>query len=346
MNKKTKDKKFTLADIAKVAGVTTATVSKALNNRSGVSDSVRQQILKIMAENGYQKRLSQGGSAHLNSVTIITHDRYASGGMIYSEILNGISEEAEKRNIKLDLRVLPDYVITQNDLETLFAHLQPESLLLLGLDSREVLDYVMRFDCPKLIANGMDEKMGISSVTVDDRFGGWLAARHVLENGHRKIVHVSHLSRRAIRHRLDGFRDALEEFGIAYDATQHLLAMPQWHHTSSDAKAVVEAYLCNGRPNCTAFVCASDLIAIGTAQALNAAGYNIPGDFSIIGFDNIFLSEHHAPPLSSIQVGFADVGRNAMRELQDQFSKSVKGVRRINLGVKLVARRSVASLES
>ncbi|MDB5800132.1 MAG: hypothetical protein JWL63_1071 [Rhodocyclales bacterium] len=335
----------TLADIAAAAGVTQATVSKALNQRSGVSESKRQEILQLIEEKGYQRRASRANAPRLQSITLITPERFAAGGSVYGEILRNISVEASQAEIKISLQILSDEYVGQEYVNALFSAGTPQSVLLLGVDEAEILDAVARLECPKVIVNGLDPHMRISSVTPDDRFAGWLATRHLLEHGHRDIVHISHLTRRSIRDRLDGFREALSEYDIQFDPDRHLLALPKGGVGAQDARAATEAFFAERNPQCTAFFCATDMLAVGVAQALHGRGYRVPEDFSIVGIDDLPLCQHHTPPLTSLQIDRAGIGRAAVRELQQQLIQPENGVRRINLGVKLVPRQSVATRE-
>jgi DNA-binding LacI/PurR family transcriptional regulator len=336
----------TLADIAEAAGVTPATVSKALNQRSGVSESKRQEILQLIEKTGYQRRASRPNALKLQSITLVAPERFAAGGSVYGEILRNISAEAGQAEIKIALQLLPNEYVTSEYVSALFSAGTPQSIILLGIDEPGVLDAVAQLDCPKVIANGSDPIMRITSVGPDNRFAGWLATRHLLEHGHRDIVHISHLTRRSIRDRLDGFREALSEYDIQFDPDKHLLILPKHGISAQEARVATEAFFAERNPQCTAFFCATDMLAVGVTQALVARGARVPEDYSIIGVDNLPMCVHHAPPLTSIQINLAGIGKTAVRELQDQLLRPETSVRRINLGVQLFPRQSVVAPRS
>ncbi len=333
----------TLADIAEAAGVTPATVSKALNRRSGVSESKRQEILRLIEKAGYQRRASRPNTSRLQAITLIAPERFAAGGSVYGEIMRNISAEAGLTEIKIALQLLPNEYVEREYVSALFSAGVPQSIILLGIDEPAVLDAVAQLDCPKVIANGSDPLMRINSVGPDNRFAGWLATRHLLEHGHRDIGHVSHLTRRSVRDRLDGFREALSEYDIRFDPDKHLLTLPRHGVGAQDARVATTAFFAERNPQCTAFFCATDMLAVGVTQALVARGARVPEDYSIIGVDNLPMCEHHAPPLTSIQINLAGIGKTAVRELQDQLLHPENSVRRINLGVQIFPRRSVVA---
>ncbi len=205
----------------------------------------------------------------------------------------------------------------------------------------ELLDAVAQLGCPAVIVNGMDKQMRIASVSPDYYSGGWLATRHLIEAGHREIVHVTHPHRISLQQRLAGFRDALEESGITFDPASHVIDINSKQLLSTEAQQVMKRYLADGKPACTAFFCASDMIALGVSQALTAAGYKVPQDFSIVGFDDLAVCTLSTPALTSLAVSRDQLGRIAINILQEQLGNAGQPIRRISTGVRLVKRDSV-----
>lgn len=333
----------TLHDIAVAAGVSVGTVSKALNRRGGVSPVVAAQIIDTAKKLGYQKRQLPPEPAYsVAATTIITFDRFVASGQFYGEILDAILKEAERRGLSTNVELLPSVEIpTLLKQENWFGRSQPESLIVLGIDTPELLDAITELGCPAVIVNGADRRMRIPSVSPDYHFGGWLAARHLLEQGHRKIVHVTHPWRVSFALRLDGFRDALADFGIAFDPDVHLIDTQSRALMSLDARRAVEERLAAGTLDCTGFVCAADMLAVGVMQAAAAAGLSVPNDISVIGFDDLPVSSHCTPPLSSIRIDRQEVGRTAIDLLLESSTMPGRVARRVGIGVSLVARASV-----
>jgi len=325
----------TLHDVAAAAGVSVGTVSKALNRRGGVSPSVAAQIIETARRLGYQKRqLPPEPAYNVASTTIITFDRFVVSGQFYGEILDSILKEAERRGIATNVELLPSVevpaLLAQ---ESWFGRQRPESLIVLGIDTPEMLDAISELGCPAVIVNGADRRMRIPSVSPDYHFGGWLAARHLLEQGHRKFAL-----------RLDGFRDALSDFGITFDPEVHLIDTQSRALMSLDARRAVEQRLAAGMLDYTGFVCAADMLALGVIQAATAAGLSVPNDISVIGFDDLPVSSHSTPPLSSIRIDRQEVGRTAVDLLLERAAMPDRVARRVGIGVSLVSRASVGTI--
>lgn len=332
----------TLADIAAAAGVSVGTVSKALNDKIGVSPANRARIMRAVDELGYRKPEARGRSpATLTSATILTYDRFVANDSFYGEILRGITEEAEQLGLTLGVELL-FHGEPSVDPSTLFRRGDPESIIMLGLDQPAVVDAVAARGCPAIILNGMDPAMRIDSVSPDYHFGGWAAARHLILKGHRRLLHVTHPFRESLTLRLEGFRKALERSGIPFDEKKHVLDTGDAGLTSAGAQKAVAALLSQGGFEATALCCVSDMLAIGAMRAVLAAGLRVPEDVSITGFDDLPVSAHCEVPLTTFHIERAEMGRSAVRMLLEGASRRERGGKRLSIGVQLIERASVA----
>lgn len=333
----------TLHDVARAAGVSVGTVSKALNRRGGVSSAIAEQIIETARRLGYQKRQLAPEPAAIASATILTYDRFLVSGQFYGEVLDGLLKEGDRQGLDLAVELLPS-----GDLEARLARgnvlgaAPPQAAIILGIDAPALVDAVHATGIPAVLVNGVDRRMRLPSVSPDYHLGGWLAARHLLERGHRDIVHVTHPWRTSFSLRLDGFRDALADFGIVFDPNVHLLDTGSRDLLSLDAHRAVERRLALGL-TATGFVCAADMLAVGVVQALSAAGLTVPGDASVIGFDDLPMSARCSPPLTSIRIDRAELGRVAVDLLLEHAAQPSRAVQRIAVSTKLVERESVAT---
>lgn len=332
----------TLTDVARAAGVSVGTVSKALNRRDGVSAAIADRIIEIARGLGYQKRQLAPEPAAIASATILTYDRFLVSGQFYGEILDGLLKEGDRRGLDMAVDLLPTGGLEALlERGALFGATPPEGVIILGIDTPDLVDAVAALALPAVLVNGVDRRMRLSSVSPDYHFGGWLAARHLLERGHRDIVHVTHPWRTSFTLRLDGFRDALADFGIAYDPERHLLDTGSRVLLSLDARQAVDRLIAAGPLRPTGFVCAADMLAVGVVQALTAAGLSVPDDASVIGFDDLPVSARCTPPLSSIRIDRGELGRVAVDLLLERAAQPERPVRRVGVGTALVERASV-----
>lgn len=334
----------TLKSIADAAGVSIATVSRVLNNRGGVGEDSRRKIIAEAQKMGYQLRaartLLKAGVKH--ALLVIPSQIY-SGSSFYEEVLNGLLDEAALNSLKLDVRLVTfDAENALEEIDRLLEDVQPDAFLALGFDHPRMIDRIVEAGIPAVIVNGMDRTMRLSCVLPDNWAAGWLAAQHLLAAGHREIVHVTYPRRLSLQRRLDGFSVALEEAGIRFDPARHVfdlgtLGMPQ----VEVMVAIRKAFRAHRFDTPTAFFCGNDHIAIAVMQALADRGDQVPDRYSIVGIDDISISRHSAPPLTTMRIDRAELGRMGVQLLLERITDPEAAVKRINLGVQLVQRDSV-----
>ncbi|MBU2884459.1 LacI family transcriptional regulator [Gilvimarinus agarilyticus] len=333
----------TLRDLADEAGVSVAAVSKVLNNRKGVSTETRERVLRIARELGYRGRGGRLAEEKLTSAAIVTLDRYVTNDSFYGEIIHSIVREGQAAGINVSVSVTGSPEGAAHP-DTLFPAGPPQAVFLVGIDEPAVVDAVHALGRPTVIVNGMDRHMRLPSVSPDYHLGGWRATRYLLDLGHRNIVHVTHPYRESFRRRVDGFRNAIEEAGITFDPQSHLLDLGSPEAISIRAREIVTNYLNSVDERPTAFFCVNDIVALGTIQALQANGLSVPEDVSVMGFDGLSVGEHASPSLTSMQIDRQEVGRAAIRQLQDRVVFPDRPAQRVSIGVDLLARKSTGPL--
>lgn len=332
----------TLKDIAREAGVSVAAVSKVLNNRVGVGPDTRERINQIAQRMKYRGRGGRATSlAHgLTNATIVTLDRYVLNDAFYGPILNGLLQSGAESGIDMNVSVTAD--APSASLNSLLQGNSTQALLLLGIDQPELIDEVVRLGCPAVIVNGMDRTMRLSSVSADYHFGAWVATRHLLDQGHRDILHITHPYRESIKRRLDGFRNALDEAGIRYDPDRHLLDLGAPEKMTTGAGSIIADHIEARGSVPDALFCVNDLVALGAIQELKARGHSVPGELSVMGFDGLSVGAHASPSLTSMQIDRDAMGRIAVQLLTDFASNPALTVQRVTVGVALQERQSTS----
>lgn len=173
-----------------------------------------------------------------------------------------------------------------------------------------------------------------------------MATRHLIELGHRDIVHVTNIYRPFIARRLEGFRDALEEAGIPFDAARNVIDIPQQGHFSIETTAeAIFRLVSEGNLRATAIFCVSDYIAFGTIQGIQRAGRNVPDDFSVISFDDLPLAQLCRPAITTVGVDRPAVGRLAVERLVGRLHEPEGPTLRIDVGARLTVRESARRLD-
>ncbi|ASJ73837.1 LacI family DNA-binding transcriptional regulator [Granulosicoccus antarcticus] len=332
----------TLKDIAREAGVSVAAVSKVLNNRIGVGADTRERITEIAQRMRYRGRGGRATSpSHgLSNATIVTLDRYVLNDAFYGPILNGLMAAGAEADIDIKIAVTAD--VASTPLSSVLKGHSTEALLLLGIDQPELIDEAVKLGCPTVIVNGMDRTMRLSSVSADYHFGAWAATRHLLELGHRDILHVTHPYRESIKRRLDGFRNALDEAGIRYDPDRHMLDLGAPEKMTTGAGSIIADHIEARGSVPDALFCVSDIVALGAIQELTARGLSVPGDISVMGFDGLSIGAHASPSLTSMQIDRDAMGRIAMQLLTEYAANPAMTVQRVTVGVALQERQSTS----
>lgn len=331
-----------IADIAEAAGVSIASVSKALNNRSGVGNESRERILEAAARLDYRHRNNDLAEAFPSGLAVVTTAALYLNSKFYEGVIQGALDAAREAGIDAKVNLLtPDIETGSVNVENLLAA-EGASLLLVGLDHPVLIEQVVRSRAPAVIVNGIDRTMRISCVLPDNRSAGWLATTRLLSEGHTEIVHVSRLFRTSLKERFDGFRDAMQEAGIAIDPERHLFDLTAAGVLEPDtSKALIEAMQKGRFEKATAFVCSNDIMALGVVDALRGRGHSIPRDFSVIGMDDISIAQHSNPPLTTMRIEREELGRVGWEILKERALNPDARVRRVGMSVRLIERATV-----
>lgn len=335
----------TLRHIADAAGVSVASVSKVLNNRGGVGDESRRKILDHAERLGYQGRAVRSLlRAGVENTVIVTPAEFYSRSQFYEDVIRGALEEAKANSLKVDVRLVP--LETQQalpEVDQILEDMRPGAFVTLGMDQPEIIDRIVESGIPAVVINGMDRTMRLSCVLPDNWSAGWLATRRLLDAGHREIVHVATPLRLSLQRRLEGFRVALEEARITFDRERHLFDLTSLGLQESDTPLAIRQALQEGRfEQATAFFCGTDVIALGVMQALQGRGLSVPQDYSIIGVDDITIALHSRPPLTTMRIERAELGRIGIQLLMERIADPAANVRRVNTGLRLIERASVS----
>lgn len=304
----------TIKQVAAVAGVSTQTVSRVMNGRPDVSDETRLRVQQVINDLGYQP------SALARS--LIQQKTYTLGVVIAglkfvgpSRTLNGITSAAEDAGYTILLKELPYFHANQivPIIDSLNArHVDgiiwavPE----IGENRNWVQDWALEVKTPVIYLT-MEPREGISVVSVNNYLGGRMVMNHLLEQGYRKIGHISGpLDWWESRQRLSAWRDTLKEAGLA--ANEEYWVEGNWSTTSGLAAI---SKLFKQYPDMDAVFAGNDQMALSVLVYANQQGYRIPQDVGIAGFDNLPEGEFFVSPLTTVQQDFQHLGKVAVQEM-------------------------------
>jgi LacI family transcriptional regulator len=306
----------TIKDIAKVAGVSITTVSRALNGYSDVNEKTRQKIIEIAKQLNYSPNTLARGLVMNKSKTI---------GLLVS----GLTRESAKDNFTFEVLAGVNQYVSEVDYDmVLFSttstkqrektytqlcrERRVDGAILQGIRSDDpYLQEVVESDIPCVLIDIPIESETVGYVTTDNVLGAKKAVEHLISLGHKNIAMINGYSYAFVsEQRLKGFKEALLEAGLPIH--EEWIADGEFREDNAEREAL---RLLTNYPHITAFFCASDLMALGVIKAAKRLGKRIPDDVAIIGYDDIILASYATPPLSTIAQNKFAMGYEAAKLL-------------------------------
>ncbi|MBC7249717.1 MAG: LacI family DNA-binding transcriptional regulator [Anaerolineae bacterium] len=306
----------TLKDIARHVGVSVTTVSRALGGYDDVAETTRQKILRAAEELGYYpsvtaRQLQKQRTDTIGFVIPTFGPRFSDP--FFSELLAGIGNEAARHNF--DLLVCtrsPDSPEEEEAYRRLVDGRRVDGMLVVRTrvdDPR--LSFLKQRHFPFVAFGRSHADENSPYLDVDGHHGLYQAVRHLIDLGHRRIAYISApLNLTFALHRLQGYRDALQEGGLKYD--EELVHVG--YLTEEDGYQAAHRLLALDRPP-TAIAVANDLMALGAMRAAHERGLTVGRDVAITGFDDIPLAAHAHPPLTTVRQPIYEIGRRICQML-------------------------------
>lgn len=295
---------MTIKDLAKLTNTSPATVSLALNGKAGVSGTTRERIIKAAEENGYilPKRTAALPSSIIRLVAVSkpnTSGIHNFRTTFFAEIINYIQTRCSELNYSMIYSMVPhsDFLQSILNLETI----QPScGIIVLGtyLESSEV-PLLQQLPVPFVLLDRNCTIHNLNSVSINNFSGAYLAVEKLISCGHTRIGYISSSPNvYNLEERRSGFLSALRTHDLSL-APQDIIPTNSY---SSDGVQRLKAALSDRSDIPTAFFCENDYTALSLVSALIQLGYSVPGDVSVIGFDDVPECSLTTPPLSTVHV--------------------------------------------
>lgn len=328
----------TMRDVARHAGVSIATVSHVINETRPVSDELRDRVQGAMEKLGYQPNTIARAlrSKHSNTIGLIVPD---GRNPFFAEVAQGIEEVSLEHEYSL---ILCD---SGNDLGKVLVHTKNLSakrvdgiIFTTSGDDFEDISSLIEEDTAVLVIDLDASGFAADAVLFDNFKGGYLATRHLLDLGHRRIACITGPSRQSLRwDREKGYSRALSDAGIPKNDT---LVMEGDFQPSSGYYCALDL-LRSPDPPSAIFAC-NDLMAMGVLRAAREVGLDVPAQLSVIGFDDIYLSAFTTPTLSTIRLPKHDMGRQAAFMLLQRIRDKTRPIETYSVDLDLIIRESTA----
>lgn len=334
--------KVTLADIAHDCGVSLATVSLVLRNKSGVGSETRQRVYESARALGYIPKVSNQARVralpqHIGLIVKVRPDDLPSTNSFYAPILAGIEAVCRHNQINLVYTNLP-VDPGNHPLETprLLQEQHVDGVLMVGMClGDEIVQMLRSRGLPVVLVDSYAAGDPFDSVVIENYAGAYRAVTHLIEAGHRQIAIVgsSPEAYPSILERRKGYLQALSDHGLE----------PIWGDCRLHPEEVLPVIpeLLNTYPGLTSILACNDDVAIAAIRMAQKLGWRVPNDLSVIGFDDIALSQHVMPPLTTMGVDMMGMGRLAAQLLLNRFEFPEAGGVRAVVCPNLVTRESV-----
>lgn len=306
-----------LEDLAKRAGVSVSTASRALNDSPSVNDRTKQAIWALARELDYpfRRHMPAGPIGAKATVSIVTpkprgRDTRLTDAFIF-ELLAGVADAARERDC--DVHISHVAPASLDDLKIATTTHRADGVIFVGQHALHgALNQLAESENRFVVWGAELPEQRYCSVGSDNVLGARRATLHLARLGRQKIAFLGRSDDPEVLQRYRGYCDGLERAGLSLDDS---LIIPS-HFDIESAEASVEALLKSGA-SFDGIIAASDVIAFGAIRALNRAGRAVPDDVAIVGYDNISFSRYATPALTTINQDMAAAGRLMLSKLLD-----------------------------
>ena len=252
-------------------------------------------------------------------------------------MLEGLNERARVLGVELVTRAIANTDEEVALLKDAEADASVAGCLFLTLDDETVLTLTSGFAKPIVLVNGDDPRMRHSSVTPCNRSAARLAAEHLLDLGHERILFLMRRGRRTIERRFEGWQDALRARGLDGSAAL-AIEIDDW--LPQLATEAIVRHIAERGLDFTALLAAGDSLAVGAMIGIERSGYRIPDDVSVMGMDDLPQAAFHNPPLTTMHIPMREIGAASLDLLLDDLGGMDFPPRRVELACHVVERQS------
>lgn len=330
----------TIKDIAKIAEVSIATVSKVINGKThDIGDETKAHVEQILKEQNYVPnqvaRAMRTNSTQ--SLALIIPDIRNS---FFTEIARGAQDEAFKQNYSIFFANSDDKIDKEIMIIDSMIEKRVDGLLIAGSNERDkVKELKMQTTIPAIsIDREVNYNFIVSHVFTNNFDVAYKAVEYLIENNHKKIIHLAGPKENIVsNYRVAGYKQALLDHKLPFDEKNIIYGS---FTVDSGYEHVSEL----SNIDFTAIFASNDLISIGATSALKEKGYRVPDDVSMVGVDNISLSQHLSPKLTTMDQDPYNIGKIAVKEMINHL-KGKKPQKQLIFNPKLITRESVLKIK-
>ena len=334
-------KRVTLDTIAREAGTTKNTVSRAIRGKSGVSDALRVKINDLATQYGYEQKIKTGKDLTPAKVTMVCNSNLLCDTYFWPSVMGGIFEYAASHQISI-------YTVTMDMIKDDVKYLLPlqekhcDGILVVGTIPNAQLMRIDQLNIPMVVVDHYNDHVACDYINAANENGTLKAVDFLAKQGHSKIGFVNNQDARyvsSLTHRYEGYKKKMKALGLTVDPN---FVWPNsayedgsyFHDQFEKLKAYGEAP--------TAWICVNDLTAYTLCSVLTERGMRIPEDVSVVGFDNI--PGVFNTPLTTLEIPQRTMGYRAMRRLMRRLNHPDEPYENIEIFTQLIDRGSVGKV--
>lgn len=327
----------TIKDIARMAGVAPSVVSRALNNKYGVKNETKEQILHIARELDYYPNTAARSLVTRKSETIgiVMADI---SEPFYSLIIKGMEYVSNQTGYTLLFSNSFESLEHGRVLQKMVDAERVDGLVIVGSNIKEK-NFVYRLiqrEVPFVLIerNFLDPR--VNCIWSDNIKGAYNATKYLIDKGHFRIAHISgNLDFQVALDRLEGYKNALRDHNVPFFEELVTIGKFEWQDGYTAMKALL-----NYKPHCSAVFVSNDSMTYGAMQAIHEAGLKIPHDIAVVGYDDLQFSGLINPPLTTIRQPRFEMGQKAMEVMIDALQSANHKPTKICLETEIIVRNS------
>ena len=335
---------ITIKDIAKLAGVSTSTVSLVISGKGYISETTRKKVQKVIDEYNYRPLRSarQLSANRTGNVGFIISDVHLSRSeAFYSRILLGAELEARNHDEYILLSTSSLNIKIPDDLPRFMQGRDVDGVIVAGSVNSDLVKYLVQVKMPTVLIDYQVPGIKVDSVIMDNRSGVRQLVKHLYDQGCRKIGFLGGSNyHTSIQERFEGYRLEMNRLGLSDVAENKNYYYLVQEETTADIGAQGIQRILNNTEDLEAVICVNDTTAAGCLQHLAQLGHSVPNGVAVVGFDDINYAAVTHPPLTSVHVPKTEMGVEAMKLLMERIADMDRLHQTRLVPVELVVRES------
>ena len=337
-------KRVTIKDVAREAEVSIATISYVINNKDNLSKETIEKVNNTIRRLNYIPDLSARSLVNKKSTLIgIVIPQTEPGKQLmfnnpfYSEFISGVEYTARLNGYHI--------IISGADADESYLEISKkrnlDGIIILGAYPEEFFSDLKKSSIPIVLIDSYCDDHYFHSIQINDRYGGYIATRYLIENGHRDIALLTGKIKKdgVSEKRYQGYKDALKEYEIPYRPDYVFEGLVDYDYGLNIADRIL-----NSSRNLTAVFSTADIMAMGLIRRLKVLGVKIPDDMSVIGFDDVYITKLIDPGLTTVKQNIFLKGETSVKLILDCINGKQRGKQEIILPIEIVERDTVKRL--